>query len=209
MSAVRRAIIAEGHLMFKKPFIGRLVVGSALAAGVGVAGVIGAGTASAAPGISYDGGSGDPIGIGDNSATGAQANASNGNRALAISIFRPATATAVGQNRSGNTMFALDGTAGFVKNQTEPYTDDHDNTVMAINGTAMAHGEWTNTFAVGSKVSSKLLNTNTDGSQVFAPSQALATFPIIVPNTVVALCGQRLSGSQDVVEVSGNITCVS
>ena len=36
--------------------IRRIVVGSALAAGVGVAGMIGAGTASAAPGISYDGG---------------------------------------------------------------------------------------------------------------------------------------------------------
>ena len=195
--------------MFKEVSIRRIVVGSTLAAGVGMAGMIGAGTASALPGISYDGGQGDPIGIGDNSATGAQANASNDNQALAISVFRPATATADGQNRSGNKVFALDGTAGFVKNQTEPYTDDHDNTVMAINGTAMAHGEWTNTFAVGSKVSSKLLVTNTDGSQVFAPSQALATFPIIVPNTVIAVCGQRLAGSQDIFETSGNVTCVS
>jgi hypothetical protein len=195
--------------MFKKACIRKIVVTSTLAAGVGVAGTVGAGSASAAPGISYDGGAGDPIGIGDNSATGAQANASNGTKALAISIFRPATATAVGQNRSGNTMFALDGTAGFAKNQTEPYTDDHDNTVMAINGTALAHGEWTNTLAIGSKVSSKLLVTNTDGSQVFAPSQALATFPIIVPNTVVAVCGQRLAGNQDIFETSGNITCTS
>ena len=100
--------------------IRRIVVGSALAAGVGVAGMIGAGTASAAPGISYDGGPGDPVGIGDNSATGAQANASNDNRALAISVFRPATATADGQNRTGNTVFALDGTAGFLKTNTYP-----------------------------------------------------------------------------------------
>ncbi len=101
--------------MFNEVSIRRVVVGSALAAGIGVAGIVGAGSASAAPGISYDGGAGDPIGIGDTSATGAQANASNGNKALAISIFRPAMATAVGQNRSGNTMFALDGTAGFLK----------------------------------------------------------------------------------------------
>ena len=104
---------------------------------IGVAGMIGAGTASAAPGISYDGGPGDPVGIGDNSATGAQANASNDNRALAISVFRPATATADGQNRTGNTVFALDGTAGFLKTNTYPYTDDHDNQVVAINGTAL------------------------------------------------------------------------
>ena len=113
--------------------IRRIVVGSALAAGVGVAGMIGAGTASAAPGISYDGGPGDPVGIGDNSATGAQANASNDNQALAISVFRPATATADGQNRSGNKVFALDGTAGFLKTDyIDPYTDDHDNRVVAI-----------------------------------------------------------------------------
>ena len=113
--------------------IRRIVVGSALAAGVGVAGMIGAGTASAAPGISYDPGPGYRVGIGDNSATGAQAIASNDNQALAISVFRPATATADGQNRTGNTVFALDGTAGFLKTNTYPYTDDHDNQVVAIN----------------------------------------------------------------------------
>ena len=196
--------------MFKKLSIGRVVVGSALAAGVGVAGMIGAGTASAAPGISYDGGPGDPIGIGDNSATGAQANASNDNQALAISVFRPATATAVGQNRTGNKVFALDGTAGFQKDYIDPYTGDHDNQVVAIYGTATMHGEWTNVLAVGSKVSSRPLgSTYPDGSQDFAPSQALATFPVIVPNTVVAVCGQRLTRSEDLFDVSGNITCGS
>src|SRR6478672_2172143 len=139
--------------------IRRIVIGSALAAGVGVAGMIGAGTASAAPGISYDGGPGDPVGIGDNSAAGAQANASNNNRALAISVFRPATATADGQNRSGNKVFALDGTAGFQKDYIDPYTGDHDNLVMAINGDARVHGEWTNVLAVGSKVSNKPIAT--------------------------------------------------
>src|SRR6188472_2049977 len=127
--------------------IRRIVVGSALAAGVGVAGMLGAGTASAAPGISYDGGPGDPIGIGDNSATGAQANASNDNQALAISVFRPATATADGQNRSGNKVFALDGTAGFQTNYTNQAPDDHNNQVVAIYGTATVHGEWTNVLA--------------------------------------------------------------
>jgi len=188
--------------------IRRIVVGSALAAGVGVAGMIGAGTASAAPGISYDGGPGDPVGIGDNSATGAQADASNDNRALAISVFRPATATAVGQNRTGNKVFALDGTAGFQKDYIDPYTGDHDNVVVAINGTATVHGEWTNVLAVGSKVSNKPIATYPDGSQAFAPSVALSYFPVIVRNPVVAVCGQRLTGrNDDVFEVSGN--CLS
>ncbi len=190
--------------------IRRIVVGSALAAGVGVAGMLGAGTASAAPGISYDGGPGDPIGIGDNSATGAQANASNDNQALAISVFRPATATADGFNRSGNKVFALDGTAGFQTNYTNQAPDDHNNQVMAINGTATVHGEWTNVLAVGSKVSNRSTGAiYPGGGQDYVYGGPLAYFPVVVPNTVVAVCGQRLSGSQDIFEVSGNVTCVS
>jgi hypothetical protein len=182
--------------MVKKLFIRKIVVGSALAAGVGVAGMIGAGTASAAPGISYDPGPGDPIGIGDNSATGAQANASGNNRALAISVFRPATATAVGQNRFGNKVFALDGTAGFQKDYIDPYTGDHDNVVVAINGTAMVHGEHNKVLAIGSNVSNKPIATYPDGSQAFA----YGFF-----NRVVAVCGQPLTGiNHDVFEVSGN-----
>jgi hypothetical protein len=208
MSAVTVAIIEKGHLMFKKLFIGRIVVGSALAAGVGVAGMIGAGTAGAAPGISYDAGPGDPIGIGDNSATGAQANASNDNQALAISVFRPATATADGQNRFGNKVFALDGTAGFLTNYTNQAPDDHNNQVVAINGTAMAHGEWTNMLALGSKVTNKSTGAiYPDGGLDYEYGGPLATFPVVVPNTVVAVCGQRLSGSQTVFAVSGSITC--
>jgi hypothetical protein len=196
--------------MFKKLFTRRTVVGSALAAGVGLAGMIGAGTASAAPGISYDGGPGDPIGIGDNSATGAQANASNDNKALAISLFRPATATAVGQNRTGNKVFALDGTAGFQTNFTNPAPDDHNNQVVAIYGTATVHGEWTNVLAVGSKVSNKPIATYPGGGQDFAYSGPLASFPVIVPNTVVAACGQRLTASDhNVFEVSGSVSCLS
>jgi hypothetical protein len=192
--------------------IRRIVVGSALAAGVGVAGMIGAGTASAAPGISYDGGPGDPVGIGDNSATGAQANASNDNRALAISVFRPATATADGQNRTGNTVFALDGTAGFLKTNTYPYTDDHDNQVVAINGTALAHGEGTNMVAIGSNVSNKLTTTYVDGTKGYTYGTWLN--PLLgVRNTVVVVCGQVLkNGSSDVFNVnnydaSRNGTC--
>ncbi len=57
MSAVTLAIIEKGHLMSMKLFVRSIVVGAALAAGVGVGRMIGAGTASAAPGISYDHGS--------------------------------------------------------------------------------------------------------------------------------------------------------
>ena len=157
-------------------------------------------------------GPGDPVGIGDNSATGAQANASNDNQALAISVFRPATATADGQNRYGNKVFALDGTAGFLTNYMDPAPDDHDNQVVAINGTAMAHGEWTNMLAVGSKISNRSVfepgGGYEGGAQDYVSSGPLASFPFVVPSTVVAVCGQRLSGSA-VFEVSGSITCSS
>ena len=62
--------------------------------------------------------------------------------------------------------------------------------------------------AVGSKVSNKPIATYPDGSQAFESSQALSTFPVIVPNTVVAACGQRLAGSGVIFEVSGN-SCLS
>jgi hypothetical protein len=212
MSVVTFAIIEKGDLMFDELSIRRVVIGSVLAAGVGVAGMTGAGTASAAPGISYDAGPGDPVGIGDNSATGAQAIASNNNQALAISVFRPATATADGQNRSGNKVFALDGTAGFLKTNTYPYTDDHDNQVVAINGTALAHGEGTNLVAIGGNVSNKLTTTYVDGTKGY--TNGTWSNPLLgVRNTVVVICGQLLkNGSSDVFNVnnydaSRNGTC--
>lgn len=195
--------------MFDKEFIRRLAIGSALAAGVGAAGMFGAGAANALPGISYDAGPGDPIGIGDNSPNGAQANASNNNKALAISIFKPASATAVGQNRTGNNVFALDGHAGFLDHYTtHPYEDDHDNQVMAIGGTAMAHGEWTNVIAVGGRVSNRSDGAiYPDGGRTYVYSRAATVFPVPVRSTVIGVCGQRVTGNQDVFETSGN--CVS
>ncbi len=76
----------------------KVVAGSVLAAGSGVAGIFGAGTAFAAPGVSYDPGTGGtkPIGIGDQSATGATAGAAPGNQALAVSLIAPSKAIVVG-----------------------------------------------------------------------------------------------------------------
>ena len=209
MPAVTLAIIEKGHLMSKKLFVHRIVVGSALAAGVGLAGMIGAGTASAAPGISYDPGPGDPIGIGDNSATGAQANASNDNQALAISLFRPASGygswskqdweQGVRTRRNGRVPKRL-----------------HETRIPAT----MTMWWWQLTGPLRCTVSGPTCSpsaarfrtnpiaTYPDGSQAFEYSQALSTFPVIVPNTVVAACGQRLAGNGVIFEVSGN-ACLS
>ena len=89
--------------------IRKMMAGSALAVGLGVAAMIGAGTADARPGISFDRGSGDPVQFGDNDPkTGAVASASDGNRALAISLYKPATATANGEG-TGNRVVAING----------------------------------------------------------------------------------------------------
>lgn len=87
----------------------KVVAGSVLAAGVAV-GLFGAGTAAAAPGISFDPGTNGTgkIGFGDQSDKGASALATTDNTALAISISRPAQAVALGQ---GNNVVAIDGVA--------------------------------------------------------------------------------------------------
>lgn len=66
----------------------------AVAAGFLAAGLAGAGVAQAAPGVAYDNGTGNPIHIGDTSAAGATAHATAGNKALAVSVFKPAVAEA-------------------------------------------------------------------------------------------------------------------
>ena len=77
------------------------ILTAVLAAGHGVAGIFGAGTAFAAPGVSYDPGTGGtkPIGIGDQSATAATAIAAPGNQALAVSLIPPSKAIVVGYYR--------------------------------------------------------------------------------------------------------------
>ena len=110
--------------------IRKMMAGSALAVGLGVAAMIGAGTADARPGISFDRGSGDPVQFGDNDPkTGAVASASDGNRALAISLYKPATATANGEG-TGNRVVAINGGKATVTG------DASDNTLVAVGGPA-------------------------------------------------------------------------
>ena len=88
----------------------KVVAESVLTAGLGVAGIFSGGTASAAPGISFDPGTNGngTIGIGDTqSATGATAKATPDNRALAISLIGPSRAEVF--SGSNNTAFAFDG----------------------------------------------------------------------------------------------------
>lgn len=177
----------------------------AVAAGFITASLAGAGVAQAAPGIAYDNGTSNPVHIGDTSATGATAQATLGNKALAVSVFKPAVAVATdlgkgstaiavgvtksasavttGQNRSNNRVLAVNGTAGWVSQRsTEPYTDDHDNTVIAVNGTTLVHGFNNVAISVNSDLQAKPIAEYSDGTHDYA---AAWRFPI--PMTVIAV----------------------
>lgn len=145
-----------------------IAVGSALVAGLGVAVLTGAGSAHAAPGISFDPGPGDPIGIGDNSVNGARATATGNNQALAISIFRPATAHADGDGTGINTAIAIDGYAGV--------TNGHSNSAVSIRGRAHIDGSNKSVLSIGSAVDSDGVGDS------------------IVPESVAAICGQKVYG---------------
>jgi hypothetical protein len=119
---------------------------------------IGTSTASAAPGISFSGNGSDPVGIGDNTATGAQASSTKGNNALAISMFQPSVASS-GDNANGNNLLAVDGSAGAGLNAkgnnvvavggVSEVTDDAEgNTIVNVGGKVTASGNATNAVSV-------------------------------------------------------------
>lgn len=154
--------------------IRKVVGGSVVAAGLAVAGLIGAGAASASPGISFDRGAGGPIGFGDNSETGAQASASEGNRALAISIRKPASASVDGEG-TGNRVVAINGTA------TVNGDASGNRLVVVGDGSATANNDNNRILALGSNVDAK-------GEEA---------------QRVVALCGKSIVSAQsDKVTVS-------
>ena len=72
----------------------------------------------------------------------------------------------------------------------------------------MAHGEWTNVVAVGGRVSNRSNGAiYPDGGRDYVYSQALTVFPVPIRSTVIGVCGQRVTGNQDIFETSGN--CLS
>ena len=149
----------------------KVVAGSVLAAGLGVAGMFGAGTALAGPGISYDAGTGgaNPIGIGDQSATGATASAAKGNQALAISLLAPSQAIVLGG--SNNNAFTIDGQSTVTPDLSGA---PKNNNVITAFGGSVVHGA-----AQGNNVVNAGGLTVADGG---AASE-----------TSIQLCGMRLS----------------
>jgi hypothetical protein len=137
-------------------------------------------TASAL-GFSYDGGAGDATTVG----WGATANSSEGNQALAVSLFGTANADAdvSGPNKTGNTMVAV----GLISPANASVQGSPSgNTYLAIDSDISSKGsERDNTvLAVGSNVGLK--------------GNASSNFTI-------AGCGTSFTGQADKVEVSHGI----
>lgn len=69
---------------------------------------------------------------------------------------------------------------------------------MAVNGTALVHGSWTNALAVGSTVASTPIATYPDGSHDYAASWGIPGSPV----DAVGICGARIAGSVDLFAVT-------
>ncbi len=163
----------------------KVVVSSALGLGMGAMAFTGMGTASAAPGVSFDNGTNGTgaVGFGDRSATGATANASEGNRALAINITSKTGTQAIAQGTNNNVV-AIDGMA-----VTGP--DTRDNNVLTAGGATVlvddAHNN--NVVNVGGLVTTSAHQGDAAG--------ALS----------VSACGTSFSGQADHIKVSNVGVC--
>jgi hypothetical protein len=106
----------------------KVVTGSALAAGLGVAAMMGAGSA-AALGFSYDNSAIDPVTVG----TGANSDiGGTNNQGLAISVFGTSS-TSAGNGTSGNNLLTIDGHAVVTGSAS-------DNNMMSVGGSSSLGG---------------------------------------------------------------------
>jgi hypothetical protein len=139
----------------------KVVAGSVLAAGLGVAGMMGAGTASAGPGIAYSDGDG---GVQDFNFGDAKASVGTGSQGLAISVLGRASATEE-DKASGNRLLAID-------------------------GVALANGNATGNTVVGFAVGEATAGDNSSGNTVVAVFDSKATVGGDISGELVAAgCG--------------------
>ena len=150
----------------------RVVAGSVLAAGLGVAGMMGSmGTAQAAPGIAYSDGDG---GVQDFSFGDAKASVGTGSQGLAISVLGRASATEE-DKASGNRLLAIDGVAlangnatgntvvGFAVGEAKAGGTSSGNTVVAV---------FDSKATVGGNISGELVAAGCGGEVTVTNAQA-------------------------------------
>jgi hypothetical protein len=174
----------------------KAVISSALGLGMGAMLFTGMGTAAAAPGVSFDNGSGGTktIGFGDRSAeTGATANAASGNRALAVNVTSKTGTQAIAQGK-GNNVVAIDG-AAITGEGSEG------NNVVVVGGIADVNGKHDNVVTLaGATVTDPSSHDNTiiNGGGVALSSDQGEAAGVFSAN----VCGTQFAGQGSHVIVS-------
>jgi hypothetical protein len=176
----------------------KVVAGSVLMAGLGAAGMFGAGTAFAGPGVSFDNGTGgtNTVGFGDRSeATGATAVASEGNRALAVNIGSKTGTQAIADGRNNNVV-SIDGVA-----VTGPDTENN-NVVNAFGITSVGGAAKNNN--VVTVAGATVVDGDAHDNTIINAGGVVSSFDQgDAPGALsVSVCGTSISGQADHIEVS-------
>ena len=167
-----------------------IITGSVLAAGV-AASLFGAGTASAAPGVSVSVDGNPAVGIGDQSATGAQASSTKGNVSVAVSTFGPSRANANGTGK-GNVALAADSGPGPLLGAN--VYGGNNNLVIAspLSGAHVVDGD-RNIVASSLGVSG---SASGDDNRLFSVGSNAQSTDRASSRTVVAVCGASIVSAQ-------------
>ena len=172
--------------------INTIITGSVLAAGV-VASLFGAGAASAAPGVSVSVDGNPAVGIGDNTAKGAQTSSTKGNVAVAVSLIGPSQANANGTGH-GNVALAADSGLGPLLGAN--VYGGNNNLVIAspLSGAHVVDGD-RNIVASSLGVSGQVFG---DDNRVFSVGSNVGALADVKANsrTVVAVCRASIVSAQ-------------
>jgi hypothetical protein len=188
--------------------IHRMVAGSVLAAGLSAAGMIGAATAFAAPGISYQNGSGNEIGIGDHGkGASADAHASGTNsQALAINtglnLFgkSPSFASAKGD---GATAVSIDGYTAVTGSNSHGFAALGQTNIHGADNNAVTVAGQTNLYGSGNIHGNFVVNAGGFVEQNGSNPQLVTDSGEVS----VSVCGTSLSGQAAHISKPVNVTC--
>ena len=175
--------------------------------GAVVTGLLGAGPAQAAPGISFDNGTGGTgkVGIGDQTAAGAFASATKGNQSLAINTGIPnalglsplSSSAAVAQGGNRNTAVAIEGV-------TVVLGGNNNHGFSSVGATQIVGGHSNNVVTVAGNTASPGVIAGHDNAIVnFGGTVAALGQPDTNEGgTFVNLCGSSFTGQADHINVS-------
>jgi hypothetical protein len=143
---------------------------------------------SAAPGVSFDPGTGgkNTIGIGDQKPGGAYANASKGNTALAVNLGLSPKGTVATANNSGtgNNVFALEGASVVTDGAKGSIKPNNNNVGTVFGGTVLAGGQGNSIVNGGGLITALDGQSENQTSVSFCGTRVTAQSAHIVPGKV-------------------------